>query len=113
MCSACGRILSSAKRWNVSRTSSKSSPKWRGPSVVGQTRQYRRVALRRDEVGHRRIPAGLDAPESFATGDGTADEIGHDVGDEGGGNAGLDVTECAVLQRGPAVATAAAAWATS
>ena len=67
---------------------------------AGQARQYRRVALRRQEGAHRRRPAGLDAPEGFASGD-TADQIRHDIGHEGGGNASLDVTERAVLQRGP------------
>ena len=33
MCSARGRICSSAKRWNVSRTSSKSASRWRSPWV--------------------------------------------------------------------------------
>ncbi len=31
MCSARGRICSSAKRWKVSRTSSKSASRWRSP----------------------------------------------------------------------------------
>ena len=45
MCSARGRICSSAKRWKVSRTSSKSASRWRSPSRAGQAGQERRVAV--------------------------------------------------------------------
>ena len=37
-CSACGRTLSSAKRWKVSRTAGTSSPRCRGPSGGSQRR---------------------------------------------------------------------------
>ena len=46
-CSATGRIFSSAKRRKVSCTSSKSASRWRGPVVVGQRGQERRVAVGR------------------------------------------------------------------
>ena len=66
----------------------------------GQAGQHRRIALRRQEGGRRSVPAGVHAPERLATGH-APDEVRHDVGHEGGGNTGLDVTRCAVLQRGP------------
>ena len=99
-CSACGRTFSSAKRWKVSRTSSKSSSRCRGPSVVGQRRQDRRLALRLHESGHGRRPAGLDAPERLAAGH-LAQEVGHHVGHEGRGDGRLDVPLLAVLEGGP------------
>ncbi len=46
-CSAWGRILSSAKRWNVSRTSSKSASRWRGPWSAARRGQHRGVAVAR------------------------------------------------------------------
>ena len=89
-CSACGRTLSSAKRWNVSRTSSKSSPRCRGPSTEARAASTAGIALRRQEGGRRRVPARLDAPERLPA-DHAAREVGHDVGDERRGDAGLDL----------------------
>ena len=65
-----------------------------------QSRQHRRIALFAEEGCGRRVPAGLDPPQRFPARH-AADEVGHDVGDERRGYAGLDLSQCAVLQRGP------------
>ena len=71
-----------------------------GPFGGGQAGQHRRIALFREEGCGRRIPAGLDTPQRLPAGH-AADEVGDDVGHERRGNAGLDLSQCAVLQRGP------------
>ena len=99
-CSACGRTLSSAKRWKVSRTSSKSSPRWRGPSVAARPGQDGGVALLAEERRRRIGPPGLDAPEPLPPRH-PAHQLGDDVGDERGGDAGLDLPVLAVREGGP------------
>ena len=71
-----------------------------GPFGGGQAGQHGRIALLHEEGRGRRIPAGLDAPQRLPAGH-AADEVGHDVGHERRGDAGLDLSQCAVLERGP------------
>ena len=60
-----GRTLSSAKRWKVSRTSSKSSPRCRGPFDRRPARPARPgPAAVAEEGGGRRDPAGARRPSA-------------------------------------------------
>ena len=71
------------------------------PLGGGQARQHRRIALLRCRKARGRcVPAGLDAPQRFPAGH-AADEVGHHVGHERRGDAGLDLSQCAVLERRP------------
>ena len=97
MCSATGRILSSAKRRNVSCTSSKSSSRWRGPAPVDRG-QERRVAVGGDEGAGAVERAGLDAPRRLAAEE-LGGQVGDGVGDEGAGDAGLVVALGAVVEQ--------------
>ena len=71
MCSAIGLSFSSAKRRNVSCTSSKSSSRWRGPSCPASAGEERRVAVGGAEGAGAVEGAGLDAPRGLA-----AEELG-------------------------------------
>ena len=99
-CSACGRTFSSAKRWKVSRTSSKSSPKWRGPCSRASPARAAGSRSAGQELGRRCVPSGLDAPGRLAARH-PAGQIGHDVGHEGVGQCGFDRAVGAVLEGGP------------
>ena len=62
MCSARGRICSSANRWKVSRTSSKSASRWRSPWVSASDARKAGVAVGGHERLGRGHPVGGDAP---------------------------------------------------
>ena len=71
-CSATGRILSSAKRRNVSATSSKSSDRWLGSGAVlrallGEPVQELGRAVGLDERQRGREVRGGDAPRRLAS----------------------------------------------
>ena len=70
------------------------------PFGGGQGRQHGRIALLVQEGRGRCIPAGLDPPQRLPPGH-AADEVGYDIGRERRGNAGFDLTQDAVVERGP------------
>ena len=86
-CSATGRILSSAKRWNVSAASSNSSGRWRGPGARRRQRRGERLeerggAVRLDERQRRRRARAVDAPRRRRGPMSARAEVGDGVGDE-------------------------------
>ena len=98
MCSAIGRIFSSAKRRKVSCTSSKSLSRWRGPRRVGQRGEERRVAVRAPRSpGASSSASPVDAPLGLAP-EQLRRELGDGVGDERAGERGLDVALGAVVE---------------
>ena len=99
MCSARGRICSSANRWKVSRTSSKSASRWRVPG---------RSAREARKAGSRKVATNASAgaihpaatPHSGAAPDDPGGQVGHGVGGEGAGDPGLGVAVGPVGQDG-------------
>ena len=65
----------------------------------GQTGEHGRVALRGEEGGDWCRPPGLHPPQGLPPGH-LAGELGHDVGDERGGDAGLGLPALTVCERG-------------
>ena len=108
-----GGPCSSAKRWKVSRTSSKSAPRWRGPpSRPG--RPAKAGSRWSAHEGARPAPSSRVHAPSSARARRPGGQVGDGVGDEGAGDAGLDVPVRAVGEDGLGrAARAAAAWATS
>ncbi len=90
MCSARGRICSSANRWKVSRTNSKSASRWRSP---GTSASEARKAGSRKVVTNSSAGAiqSIDTPHCRARPSGARRQISQGVGDESAGDAGLGV----------------------
>ena len=78
---------SSAKRRNVSCTISKSSSRWRGPSVVDRGEE-RRVAVGGEERRGRRRARRARRPTRASRPNTLRGQVGDGVGDEGAGDAG-------------------------
>ncbi len=91
MCSARGRICSSANRWKVSRTSSKSESRWRGPgSSASGARKAGVAVVGQDGLEGWRPTRGRHPTNGCARPSGR--QIGDRVGDEGTGQPGLGRT---------------------
>ena len=97
-CSACGATTLLANARNVSCTISMSSLEVSRTGLVGEGTEEVGVAVRDDEVVSRRQRRRIDAPQLLAT-DQLADEVVHDVGDEGARDPGLDVALGAVVEQ--------------
>ena len=102
MCSATGRILSSAKRWNVSAASWKSSGRWLGPvpvrSSVAATDSRNSGERCSSTKGHASPSTdGVDAPDALAS-EQLGAEVGDRVGDERAREERLDLTAVAVVE---------------
>ena len=107
-----GRTRSAAKRWNVAATMAYSSSRWRAPGVSARAASTAgsRWAVTKPAKG--RYQSVGNGPVLLAAQD-PARQVAQCQPGEGDGQRGLGVAVGCVVQRGRAVASALAAWATS